>query len=94
MGSAFAEVAKYAVKFSDLTVADTFTAWTELKRRRLQGSFGVLRGVKVPDSLLDDPLIDEPYFELFYRFFNGAYNLKSSKSVSRETMELYDNEKT
>lgn len=90
LGNAFAEVAKYAIKFSDLSVADTFTAWCNLKRRRLQGSFGVLRGVKVPESLLDDPLSDEPYFDLIYRYVAGAYSLQTLKSVSRETINGED----
>lgn len=69
----FMEVFKYAVKFSDLSLADNWEASKVLKGRRLLGSFGVFRGVTVPESLLDEPLDDLPYFDRFYRFIGGKY---------------------
>ena len=50
------EVFKYAVKFSDLTLADNWHAAQILKGKRLLNSFGSFRGVDIPDSLLDEPL--------------------------------------
>lgn len=69
----FMEVFKYAVKFSDLSLADNWEASKVLKGRRLLGSFGVFRGVTVPESLLDEPLDGLPYFDRFYRFIGGKY---------------------
>lgn len=69
----FMEVFKYAVKFSDLSLADNWEASKVLKGRRLLGSFGVFRGVIVPESLLDEPLDGLPYFDRFYRFIGGKY---------------------
>lgn len=69
----FMEVFKYAVKFSDLSLEDNWEASKVLKGRRLLGSFGVFRGVKVPESLLDEPLEELPYFDRFYRFVGGKY---------------------
>lgn len=71
----FMEVFKYAVKFSDLSPAQNWHAAQLLKGRRLINPFGCLWGVKVPESLLDEPLDDLPYFERFYRFVNGCYTL-------------------
>lgn len=73
----FAEVFKYAVKFSGLSVADNLHAWDVLAGRRLLGSSGVFRGVEVPDELTDEPLDGLPYVELFYRYVQGAgYSLE------------------
>ena len=71
----FMEVFKYAVKFSDLSLEDNWQAARILKGKRLLNSFGLFRGVQVPDSLLDEPLDDLPYWDRFYRFFGGHYQL-------------------
>lgn len=65
------EVFKYAVKFSDQPVADTWHAFQTLKGKRLLGSAGCFRGVEVPEELTDEPLDDLPYVELFYRYLHG-----------------------
>jgi hypothetical protein len=69
----FMEVFKYAVKFSDLSLADNWEAAQVLKGKRLLGSFGLFRGVQVPESLLDEPLDSLPYWDRFYRFIGGEY---------------------
>jgi hypothetical protein len=48
------EVFKYAVKFSDQPVADTWHAFQTLKGKRLLGSAGCFRGVEVPEELTDE----------------------------------------
>lgn len=70
----FMEVFKYAVKFSDQPVEDTWHAYQTLAGKRLLGSAGAFRGVEVPESLLDDPegLEDLPFVTLFYRYLRGA----------------------
>lgn len=73
----FVEVFKYALKFSSLALADNVEAWQTLRGRRLIASFGLFRGVHVPDSLHDEPLDDLPYLELFYRYMPGSgYSLQ------------------
>lgn len=69
----FMEVFKYALKFSDLELADNWHAAQILKGKRLLNSFGSFRGVKVPESLLDEQLDDLPYWDRFYRFIQGEY---------------------
>ena len=69
----FMEVFKYAVKFSDLSLADNWEAAQVLKGKRLLNSFGVFRGVEVPESLLDEPLDSLPYWDRFYRYMGGEY---------------------
>lgn len=68
----FMEVFKYAVKFGDLTLADNWEVAEFLRGSRLLFSLGVFRGVVVPESLVDEPLDDLPYFDLFYRYFAGS----------------------
>lgn len=69
----FMEVFKYAVKFSDLSLADNWHAAQVLKGKRLLNSFGLFRGVQIPDSLLDEPLDDLPYWDRFYRYLEDEY---------------------
>ena len=70
----FIEVLKYALKFSDLTPEQNFKAYKILKGRRLTGSFGLFRGVQIPESLTDDILNDLPFIELFFVYTgNGSY---------------------
>jgi hypothetical protein len=35
-------------------------------------SFGILRGVEIPEELTDEPLDGLPYVELFYKYLSGA----------------------
>ena len=76
------EVFKYAVKFSDLSLEDNWQAARILKGKRLLNSFGLFRGVQVPESLLDEPLDGLPYFDRFYRFFGGHYQLTGESPAS------------
>lgn len=80
----FMEVFKYAVKFSDLTLEDNWHAAQILKGKRLLGSFGLFRGVQIPESLLDEPLDELPYWDRFYRFIQGEYQFtgESPKSLA------------
>lgn len=72
---AFLEVFKYALKFSDMEHSDTWEAYKTLKGKRLVDSFGCLKGVEVPDNLLDDDIEDEPYILMLYRFLRSSgYN--------------------
>jgi hypothetical protein len=73
--SGFLEVFKYALKFSQMTVADTWHAFSVLKGRRLVGSAGAFIGVVVPQELTDEPLDGLPFVELFYRFMGAGYGL-------------------
>ena len=52
--NAAAEVCKYALKFGDLSVENTWEAFKILKGKRLSGAFGSLYGVKIPENLADD----------------------------------------
>jgi len=73
----FLEVFKYALKFSEMTTADTFHAFKVLTGRRLVGSAGLFRGIEIPQDLTDKPLDDEPFVQLFYRYVRarGGYCL-------------------
>lgn len=77
----FIEVFKYALKFSELTPAQTVEAYAFLQGKRLQGSFGSFRGVEVPESMNEDSLEDEPYIELIYKYIGQNFTLNSTKHV-------------
>lgn len=81
----FMEVFKYAVKFGDLTLEDNWYAAQALKGKRLLNSFGLFRGVQIPESLLDEPLDDLPFWDRFYRYISGEYRFtgESPKSHSQ-----------
>ena len=82
---AAAEVCKYALKFGDLSVEKTWEAFKVLKGKRLTGSFGLLWGVKIPDTMTDDmPEEDLPYLEMLYKFTYGKksyYDLLITRHV-------------
>jgi hypothetical protein len=80
--SGFLEVFKYALKFSEMEPADTWAAFQALAGRRLVASAGLFRGVEVPEQLLDEPLDDLPYVELFYRYAGAGYCLQPARSAS------------
>ena len=92
LASGMLEVFKYALKFQDLDLDDTWHAYETLKGKRLMGSFGCLRGLSEPDNLLDDPLENLPYLELLYTFQkrSGAYDLKTTKRVEATSPDEYD----
>ena len=77
----FVEVFKYALKFSELTAHDTVQAFSLLRGKRLQGSFGCFRGVEVPTELNEDAIEDEPYIELIYKYVSQNFTLTSHKQV-------------
>ncbi len=68
----FLEVCKYALKFSDLSEADNWHAYQVMSGQRLIDSHGLMRGVEIPEDLLDDPLEDLPYIDLLYRYLGEA----------------------
>ena len=76
---AFAEVFKYALKFSDLDHGDRLHAWETMRGKRLVGSWGAFRGVKPPEGVLDDLLDDLPFIRLIYRFSGQSYDLTSAR---------------
>lgn len=69
--SAFLEVFKYAVKFSDLYDHDRLEAYFSLRTKRLLDSFGNLRGLDVEPNDSDEILDELPYIERLYRFVRG-----------------------
>lgn len=79
--SGFVEVFKYALKFSDMTPSQTVEAFSFLRGKRLQGSFGVFRGVEVPENMNDEEIANLPYIELLYRYTGREFSLTSTKNV-------------
>lgn len=94
---AAAEVCKYALKFGDLSVEKTWEAFKVLKGKRLTGSFGLLWGVKVPETMTDDMPDDEtlPYMEMLYKFVYGKkshYDLAITRMVEPKAKDDNDEE--
>jgi len=78
---AFCEVFKYALKFSDQPVEDTWHCFSTLNKRRFVGSCGLLYGVKEPLTLADNLLDELPYLDYFYSYSRrGGYSLSSPMS--------------
>lgn len=76
----FREVFKYALKFSAMSPADTWLAFTTLYKRRLFGSFGAFRGLQVDDTKVD--LSDVPYIEYLCKYANKNYQLTNINHVN------------
>nr|WP_010591722.1 protein rep [Acinetobacter bereziniae] len=93
---AAAEVCKYALKFAELSVENTWEAFKALKGKRLSGAFGSLYGVKIPENLADELPDDKdlPYLEMLYKFVYGKqsyYDLASTRHVEPQSKDN-DNE--
>jgi hypothetical protein len=74
IASDLVEVFKYALKFSEMSLADCWNAAQLLHGRRLVGSAGALYGVPEPEDLLDDQVQeDEPFVQLLYRHVAGGW---------------------
>lgn len=69
---AFCEVFKYALKFSDLDNPLRLHAYKTLRGKRLQDSFGELRGLDVEPDDGDDLLEDLPYIRRLFTFMGEA----------------------
>jgi plasmid rolling circle replication initiator protein Rep len=94
------EVCKYALKFSELSLENTWEAFMVLKGSRkvglrLSGAFGSLYGVKIPENLTDD-MPDEkdlPYLEMLYKFVFGKqsyYDLTMTRHVEPQNKDNAD----
>ena len=67
--SGFIEVFKYALKFSEMTFEDTWSAFCILRGQRMVSSFGSFRGIHVSEEMIDeDHPEDLPFLELVYRY--------------------------
>lgn len=84
----FLEVFKYAVKFSDLPLADNWQGFVELSGKRLVFSFGEFFGVEVPDDLTDELLADLPYVDLLYRYIANGYSLQPGRTGKPQACEI------
>ena len=95
-GKAIAEVCKYALKFSDLTVEKTWEAYIVLKGDRkvglrLSGSFGLLNGLKIEEQATVDQgnYKDQPYLHMVYKFVFGKhsyYDLTMTRHVEPQAL--------
>ncbi len=80
----FCEVFKYSMKFQGMALSDNWQAHLDLKGFRLLMGFGGFYGVKLPKELTDDPLEDQPYVDLFFRYLagSGVYSFDRTRSDS------------
>lgn len=94
---AVSEVFKYALKFGDMTVEKTWEAFKTLKGKRLTGSFDILHGVVIPETMADDTPEDEtlPYYEMLYKFVfakKSYYDLSMTRHVEPHSKDNDDEE--
>jgi hypothetical protein len=80
--SGFCEVFKYSMKFQGMALSDNWQAHLDLKGYRLLMGFGGFYGVKLPKELTDDPLEDQPYVDLFFRYLAGCSSYTYDKNFA------------
>jgi len=77
LAAGLCEVLKYALKFSDLDLADNLHAYEALRGKRLVQASGCFFGLELPE---DDDLADEPedghFVELFFNYTSSGYRLR------------------
>jgi len=78
LAASLCEVLKYALKFSDLDLADNLAAYEALRGKRLIQASGCFYGLELPedDDLLEDAL-DGPYVTLFFKYGASGYRFLS-----------------
>lgn len=69
------EVFKYSLKFQDLHPEDLLTAYLCLYKKRLLGTMGTLRGLKVEVELNGDDVENQLFIETLYRY-TSKYTLR------------------
>lgn len=84
----FAEVFKYALKFSNMSFEENWHGFNVLRNYRLLGSFGLFRGIKEPTKLTDEELKDIPYIEFFYDFIKPVDGKKGFYKLSKKHIEV------
>lgn len=71
----FMEVFRYALKASTMPLTDQYEAAQVLKGKRLINSFGLFRGVEIPEALEDEPIDGTPFIEILFQFMRkSGYN--------------------
>lgn len=87
VASGFLEVFKYALKYSSMTHADNWEAFLSLRGRRLVSSFGIFRGVEVPEQDTDEISLDDlPFYEMVFKYIAGSYSLQNvTKTMNKST---------
>lgn len=84
--SALVEVLKYSLKFSSLSKIDLLRVYVAFFQKRLFGTFGNLRGLKLEDVELDGDIeLDEEFVELLYRRVGFDYVLIERSERERAT---------
>ena len=86
----FSEVFKYALKFSEMSLKHNFQAAFALQGSRLVGSFGLFRGVKVPDNIDEIDQDDLAFVERLYHYTDGEYQQFDSKHYDYAGDDLGD----
>jgi len=82
------EVFAYALKFSTMELEDLWDAYKTVRGKRFVRSFGVLRGVEIPEALEDDPIKDEPYYDMLYSFIHGkGYQMRKMEMNLKSNSE-------
>jgi len=77
------EVLKYALKFSDLSLADNLHAYETLKGKRLIQAGGCFYGLDLPDDDdLNETPEDGPYLEMFFSYTSSGYRLARNQTRS------------
>ena len=83
---AFCEVFKYALKFSDLPDNHRLHAYKTLKGKRLQDSFGELRGLDVEPGEADELLEELPYIERMFYYVRGKGYVEAEQTGEVKNM--------
>lgn len=73
------------MKFQGMALSDNWRAHLDLKGFRLLMAFGDFYGVKLPAHLTDDPLEDQPYVDLFFRYLaqSQTYTLDQNFNTAK-----------
>ena len=87
---AILEIAKYSLKFSEMSLGDNAIAGLLLRRRRLFRTFGKMRCTvqnRDDEDIDDTRILDGPFAELLYKHNGRKYDLVKVTEISEESVE-------
>lgn len=101
---AFMECFKYALKFSEMSPEHIWEVYETLspvktsddgsekyRLKRLTGTIGSFRGVKVPEKLTDEPVEQNaPFMAILYRYMGSAFSVHEMEDFPHGQIEIKD----
>ena len=87
----FCEAIAYTLKSSTMSIEDQIHAYFTLRKKAMLRSWGLFRGVEIPDDLNDQEIENEKYVDVIYRYVTGEYRVETVRyDYERKEIDEYE----